>query len=64
MFITPSFHVGEITRSHRKIVDIHVESIIVIYLEREYVADTINSRWRSLRLIVEKPTNPNPNPNP
>ena len=32
MFITPSFHVGEITRSHRKIVDIHVESIIVIFL--------------------------------
>ena len=31
MFITPSFHVGEITRSHRKIVDIHVESIIVIF---------------------------------
>ena len=32
------------------------------YLEKEYIADTINFRWRSLRLVVEKPTNPKPNP--
>ena len=32
------------------------------YLEKEYIADTINFRLRSLRLVVEKPTNPKPNP--
>ena len=31
MFITPSFPVREITRSHCKIVDVNVESIIVIF---------------------------------
>ena len=31
MSITPLLPVGEITRSHRKIVDINVESIIVIF---------------------------------
>ena len=30
------------------------------YLEREYIADTINFRWRSLKLIVENLTNPEP----
>ena len=28
--------------------------------EREYIADTINFRQRSFKLIVEKPTNPDP----
>ena len=32
------------------------------YLKREYVADTITSRQKSLRLIVEKPIKPKPNP--
>ena len=31
IFNTPSFPVGEITRSHDKVVNIYVESIIVIF---------------------------------
>ena len=31
-----------------------------IILEREVIADTINFRQKSFKLIVEKPTNPNP----
>ena len=34
--------------------------VFFLTLEREYIADKSNFRYRSFKLIVEKPTNPNP----
>ena len=35
------------------------DTFLFLNLERDYIADTINFRYRSFKLIAEKPTNPN-----
>ena len=37
-----------------------VEGSFIFLTQKEYIADTINFRKRSFKLIVENPTNPDP----